>query len=121
MHCFSVLIWSAPLVLFVSFVMKFHVHLYFIFFLGQGQQPMTMSNGDVRSVDSTHSTQPTDRLVNSITQDDLTTVIRKKRCRIGDQLPSLPTDSVKNHIRVGSATSLPVLARKVRSKALHAS
>jgi protein tyrosine phosphatase (PTP) superfamily phosphohydrolase (DUF442 family) len=56
------------------------------------------------------------------TEDGFTTVIRKKRGRTSEEFPSLPTIATKRHkatmIGVRSSSSLPVVAKKIRPKAL---
>jgi hypothetical protein len=60
-----------------------------------------------------------------ITEDGFTTVSRKKRGRTAEEFPSLPTIAAKSHksttIRVRSSSSLPIVAKKIRSKVLFVS
>jgi hypothetical protein len=59
------------------------------------------------------------------TEDGFTTVIRKQRGRTAEEFPSLLTITTKSHkatmIWVRSSSSLPIVAKKIRSKALFVS
>jgi hypothetical protein len=59
------------------------------------------------------------------TEDGFTTVIRKQMGRTAEEFPCLPTIAVKSHkatmIGARSSSSLPIVAKKIRSKALFVS